>query len=146
MESTTANHPIDETIAGVLNDGTRVLFRPIRPDDKDNLRRGIEAMSPESRYRRFFAPIDHLSDEQLAYLTEIDYQDHFAWIAFLPDVEGFPGVGVARWVRDPAHRASAEPPSGWLTRGRGRAWALAPPVCSRDPPSNAASCNSPSRC
>jgi RimJ/RimL family protein N-acetyltransferase len=103
-----ADDPIFEVVEGVLSDGTRVRFRPIRPEDKDDLRRGIEAMSTESRYRRFFAPIDHLSDEQLAYLTEIDYQDHFAWIAFLPDVEGFPGVGVARWVRDPEHRDSAE--------------------------------------
>ena len=125
MESTTANHPIDETIAGVLNDGTRVLFRPIRPDDKDNLRRGIEAMSPESRYRRFFAPIDHLSDEQLAYLTEIDYQDHFARIAFVPDVEGSPGVGVARWIRDPDDATSAEAAvtvvDQWQAKGLGSA-------------------------
>jgi GNAT superfamily N-acetyltransferase len=125
METTAANHPIDESIEGVLNDGTRVLFRPIRPDDKENLRRGIEAMSPESRYRRFFAPIDHLSDEQLAYLTEIDYQDHFAWIAFLPDVEGSPGVGVARWIRDPEDPSSAEAAvtvvDQWQAKGLGSA-------------------------
>jgi GNAT superfamily N-acetyltransferase len=108
VKTTTADDAIYEIIEGALNDGTRVTFRPIRPDDKDNLRQGIERMSAESRYRRFFAPIDHLSDEQLAYLTEIDYQDHFAWIAFLPDVEGSPGVGVARWIRDSEHRDSAE--------------------------------------
>ena len=103
-----ADDAIDEIVEGALNDGTRVHFRPIRPDDKESLRRGIEAMSPESRYRRFFSPIDHLTDEQLTYLTEIDYQDHFAWIAFLPDIEGSPGVGVARWIRDPEDPKSAE--------------------------------------
>src|ERR1700736_6701242 len=103
-----ADDAIDEIVEGPLNDGTRVHFRPIRPDDKESLRRGIEAMSPESRYRRFFSPIDHLTDEQLTYLTEIDYQDHFAWIAFLPDIEGSPGVGVARWIRAPEHPESTK--------------------------------------
>jgi GNAT superfamily N-acetyltransferase len=84
---------------GSLSDGTRVLFRRIRPDDKERLRRGFELLSPESRYRRFFSSIDHLTDEQLHYLTELDYETHYAWIAVLPDEPWIPGVGVARWVR-----------------------------------------------
>jgi GNAT superfamily N-acetyltransferase len=92
---------------GVLKDGRRILFRPITPDDKELLRVGVERLSPESRYRRFFSPIAHLSDDQLAYLTEIDYVDHFAWIGILPDAGG-EGVAVGRWVRDPDHPASAE--------------------------------------
>jgi len=90
---------------GSLADGTRVLFRPIRPDDKERLRRGFELLSPESRYRRFFSSMDHLSEEQLRYLTEVDFEDHYAWMAVLPDEPWIPGVGVSRWVRikdDPA--------------------------------------------
>jgi RimJ/RimL family protein N-acetyltransferase len=71
------------------------------------LRVGAERLSPESRYRRFFSPIAHLSDDQLAYLTEIDYIDHFAWIGILPDA-GDEGVAVARWVRNPDQPDSAE--------------------------------------
>ncbi len=84
---------------GTTRDGTRIVFRHIRPDDKDGLRRGFEALSPESRYRRFFRHLDHLSDEQLRYLTEVDFKDHGAWLAVLPDEPGEPGVGVARWIR-----------------------------------------------
>lgn len=84
---------------GKLLDGTRVLFRRIRPDDKTKLAAGFERLSEESRYRRFFRLIDHLSDEQLTYLTEVDFQDHFAWIAELPDEADQPGVAVARWIR-----------------------------------------------
>lgn len=98
----------EERVDAVLKDGTRVVFRPIVPEDKELLRVGLQNMSPESRYRRFFSPIDHLSDEQLAYLTEIDYQDHFAWIGVLPDSGGTDGVGVARWIRDPENHESAE--------------------------------------
>lgn len=84
---------------GRLADGTRVLLRPIRPDDKDGLRRGLEKLSPRSRYRRFFRQIDHFSDAELRYLTEVDFVDHFAWMAVLPDHEGEPGIGVGRWIR-----------------------------------------------
>lgn len=97
----------DEQVDGLLKDGTRIVFRPITPGDKELLRIGVERLSPESRYRRFFSPIDHLSEDQLAYLTEIDYVDHFAWIGTLPD-RGGEGVAVGRWIRDPDNPESAE--------------------------------------
>ena len=83
----------------MLDDGTRVLFRPIRPTDKDRLQEALQNLSPASRYRRFFRYIDHFSSEQLRYLTEVDFEHHFAWVAGLPNVGGQPGVGVGRWVR-----------------------------------------------
>lgn len=91
--------PPEDEFIGKTNDGHRVLFRPIKPDDKEHLEDGFARLSPRSRYMRFFRAIDHLSEEQLRYLTEIDYQDHFAWIAFAVDEPGAPGVGVARWIR-----------------------------------------------
>ena len=93
---------------GALKDGTRVLFRPIAPEDKDALRAGFARLSPESRYRRFFRHLDHLSDEQLRYLTEIDYVNHFAWLAFAVDLPGSPGLGVGRWIRIPGDPEVAE--------------------------------------
>ena len=82
-----------------LPDGRRVLFRPILPDDKAMLQEGLTHLSDEARYLRFFSPIDHFTESQLRYLTEIDYEDHFAWVAVLPDEAAAPGVGVARWIR-----------------------------------------------
>lgn len=82
-----------------LDDGTAILFRRIRPDDKDRLRQGVRSLSPESRYLRFFHHVEDLSEEQLRYLTEVDFVDHFAWMAVLPEYEGEPGVGVGRWIR-----------------------------------------------
>jgi len=92
----------------VLHDGTRVHLRPIVPEDKDRLRAAFERLSPESRYRRFMSPMDELSDEMLAHLTEIDYVDHFAWAALAMDEPGEPGVGVARYVRLEDQPAVAE--------------------------------------
>jgi RimJ/RimL family protein N-acetyltransferase len=86
-------------LEAVLKDGTRVHLRPIRPSDKESLQGGLQQMSPESRYRRFFAPVDHLTDEQLRYFTEVDQRDHVAWVASLPDRAGNAVVAVARYVR-----------------------------------------------
>jgi len=84
------------------------VFRPITPGDKILLQRGMELLSPESRYRRFFSEIDHLSDEQLRYFTEIDYDNHYAWLATAPDSPETPAVGVARYIRLPDDRTTAE--------------------------------------
>jgi GNAT superfamily N-acetyltransferase len=80
-----------------LRDGTPVVVRPIEPADRDRLRAGFERLSPESRYRRFFSPVNELSERDLDYLTHVDHHDHEALLAVPPD--GGPGYGVARFVR-----------------------------------------------
>ncbi len=85
----------DQTEEVTLSDGTRVLLRAIRPDDKPLLQRGMARLSPQSRYRRFMYSRGELSDAELAYLTEVDGIDHFAFGALLGDE----GVAVARFIR-----------------------------------------------
>jgi GNAT superfamily N-acetyltransferase len=82
-----------------LLDGTRVRIRPIVPKDKERLEAAFHRLSPESRYRRFMTPVDELTPGTLRSLTEIDYVNHFAWVALALDEPGQPGVGVARYVR-----------------------------------------------
>lgn len=98
----------DRTTEVSLPDGGLVRLRPIVPDDKANLIEGFRRLSPESRYRRFMAPIQALSDELLAELTEVDYRDRFAWMAFSLEEAGTPGMGVSRYVRDPVDEDVAE--------------------------------------
>jgi RimJ/RimL family protein N-acetyltransferase len=87
-----------EEISTRLRDGTAVVLRPIRPDDKARLSEGLARLSDGSRLRRFMTPVTELSEEQLAYLTDIDYYNHFAWVATLRDRPDF-GIGVGRYVR-----------------------------------------------
>lgn len=82
-----------------LRDGTRCLIRPIRRDDKQRLVEGLRRLSPRSRFLRFNAAVDRLTSEQLRYLTEIDYEDHMAWVALDEDDPEGPGMGVARYIR-----------------------------------------------
>ena len=81
----------------VVADGLELLLRPLRPDDKRRLAQAFERLSPQTRYRRFFAPLESLSDQDLRYLTEVDHHDHEAIAAVNP--ENGMIIGVARFVR-----------------------------------------------
>ncbi len=80
-----------------LRDGTRLLIRPIEPEDRDALAEGHRRLSADSQYRRFFGPKPELHERDLDYLTQVDHHDHEALVAVLPD--SGEGVGVARYVR-----------------------------------------------
>jgi RimJ/RimL family protein N-acetyltransferase len=100
----------ERTVGGVdvcLRNGTRVLIRPIRPDDKALLARGMASLSPRSARLRFLAPKNRLSVAELRYLTEVDHVDHYALVAVLAD-DPTTLAGVGRWVRDAVHPDRAE--------------------------------------
>jgi GNAT superfamily N-acetyltransferase len=80
-----------------LRDGRAVVLRLIRPEDKERLRLGFDGLSPESRYRRFFAVKTELSADELRYLTEVDGSNHFAIGAVGATDDA--GLGVARFIR-----------------------------------------------
>jgi GNAT superfamily N-acetyltransferase len=106
-----------------LAGGLKIVVRPIRADDRRRISEGFERLSPESRYRRFFAPLQRLSSEDLTYLTEVDHSDHEAMVAVDPEDGAI--VGVARYVRaeDPAE-AEVAVVVGDPWQGRGVATAL----------------------
>ena len=84
----------------VLDDGTPVTLRNIRPSDAAELKRGFERLSPSSRYRRFLASRTTLSDETLHYLTCVDGHDHAAIVALTHGPDGAEiGLGIGRFIR-----------------------------------------------
>ena len=89
-----------------LRDGSRIRIRQGHRTDRQLLLRGFERLSPESRYRRFLAPVSELSEPMVRYLTEIDHRDHEAMIAL--DEKTGEGVRVARYVRDRERPDAAE--------------------------------------
>jgi RimJ/RimL family protein N-acetyltransferase len=56
-------------------------------------------MSARSRYLRFFAPVQELTDSMLTALTEADHGRRFAWVALACEGDHEALVGVARYVR-----------------------------------------------
>jgi GNAT superfamily N-acetyltransferase len=82
-----------------LKHGTRVLLRPVTLDDKVRIANGLEQMSVESRYFRFYTTASKLSRDQLEYFTEVDDINHVAWIAVNHGAPGQQGLGIARFIR-----------------------------------------------
>ncbi len=91
-----------------LKNEALVDVRPVRPNDGQTIQNGMYALSPKSRYFRFFSPINKLSTEQLHYFTDIDQHDHVAWIALAHDLADQPGVGIVRFIRFPDQPHIAE--------------------------------------
>jgi RimJ/RimL family protein N-acetyltransferase len=106
-----------------LPDGAEIVIRQIEPEDAAQLKAGFEHLGAVSRYRRFLAPVDHLSPKQLSYLTHVDHMSHEAIVA-LDAVTG-DGIGIARFLRDPDDAAMAEVAivviDAWQGRGVGKA-------------------------
>ncbi|MDP9494172.1 MAG: GNAT family N-acetyltransferase [Actinomycetota bacterium] len=83
------------TISVTLRDGSIAALRPIQPDDRVLLTEGLSKMSVESRFNRFGTGVDHLTDAELDYLTNVDHVGHVAWGAL---IDGEP-AGVSRYIR-----------------------------------------------
>jgi GNAT superfamily N-acetyltransferase len=79
-------------------------LRQIEPGDKDRVRAFYGELSDRSRRMRFLVPTSAISDEDLAYLTEVDHRRHEAVVA----LDGERMIGVARYVRSPDDREAAE--------------------------------------
>src|SRR5439155_6933612 len=105
-EAPTKEFLASHTTIVTLRDGTRMVVRPITPDDKDLLLDGFAHLSEQTRFRRFLGYMDKLRAPLLRYLTEIDYVDHFAWVGL--DADKNKGIGVARYVRMHDDPAAAE--------------------------------------
>jgi RimJ/RimL family protein N-acetyltransferase len=92
-----------------LRDGTPVLIRPIRADDKGLISEGLRNMSELSIRRRFLSPKTRFSQAELRYLTEVDGRNHVALVAESPTQPVRRLIGVARFVRlrDDPHAAEA---------------------------------------
>lgn len=114
---------LPESRVAALRDGTPIVIRPLLPSDREALALGYVELSEESRRLRFFSAPERLSERLLDYLTDLDFDQRFAWVAELPqDPEGR-GLGVARWVRlrdDPSKAdAAIVVADEWQGRGLG---------------------------
>ena len=83
-------------------DGRELLIRPIRPEDSAQHRAFLDKVSIEDMHTRFFRYVRELSTQDLASLTQIDYERAMAFIAIGTDAEGRPEtLGVVRAHADP---------------------------------------------
>ena len=86
----------------VLPDGTRVLLRPLRPEDGALYPEFVAHTAPEDSRLRFFSAVKELSEERIHELTHLDYERAMAFIAF--DEARCEMLGVVRLHLDPDRR------------------------------------------
>jgi len=82
-----------------LTDGTKVLVRPIVPEDEPLLHEAVAAMSERTVYFRFFSPLKRMPDALAHRLAVVDYNDRFALVATDKPRGKERIVGVARYDR-----------------------------------------------
>ena len=81
-----------------LDDGRSIRLRAISPDDKQQLLEGFHELSEQSIYSRFFSAKQTLDEDELNYLTELDFNRHVGiGAALLIDGKEIP-AGVGRYI------------------------------------------------
>ena len=83
-----------EWIESWTGKGQTLEIRPIRPEDAEAHAALVGRLTPEDIRYRFFAQLRELSREQIARMTQIDYDREIAFVA----IRGTETVGVARLV------------------------------------------------
>lgn len=85
-----------------LRDGSEVLLRPIKAEDEQSHVAFNNSLSKEDRYKRFFGEVGQLSHEQMAKMTQIDFDREMAFIASQRnDDNSVHTLGVVRAITDP---------------------------------------------
>ncbi|MFC1851525.1 GNAT family N-acetyltransferase [candidate division CSSED10-310 bacterium] len=81
-----------------LKDGGSIHIRSIRKEDKVLLYKGFHKLSDDSIYFRFLQVKKELSEEELAYFTEVDFVNHVALVVTISENDDEKIIGVGRYV------------------------------------------------
>ena len=81
-----------------LSDGKKTHIRLIHPVDKKRLVDGFHHLSQQSIYFRFLGSKKELTERDLVYFTEIDYDKHIALAATIPKNGDEEIIAVGRYI------------------------------------------------
>lgn len=90
-----AGNPYTSTIKR----GTRVLFRPLVPEDAVDLHGDLVRLSSGLMGLQLFPDAPRSQDHDLDYLTAVDFDKHGAWVALALGGSSDHAVGIGRWKR-----------------------------------------------
>lgn len=101
-------YPADLIDVVRLAGGTRVVIRPVLPQDADLTTDFFGSLPASDRYDRFMSPMRHLPPDLIKRFTAVDYAGHLALVAevFEDGVETV--VAEARYVRNADDASVAE--------------------------------------
>jgi GNAT superfamily N-acetyltransferase len=82
----------------VLRNGRRVEIRALRPADRADLLAAVGRTSAQSLYRRFFGAKRDFSEQETEFFLNVDFVQHVALVAVLPEGDRSMIVGGGRYV------------------------------------------------
>ncbi|MGY2201441.1 GNAT family N-acetyltransferase [Pseudomonas gingeri] len=107
-----------------LRDGSHVLIRPLRPEDRERERAFIKRLSPQSRHQRFLGEIVEPGTLLLNQLMNTDERNRVAYIALVHDNGELREVGISRYAatgNEQACESAITVADDWQHRGLGTA-------------------------
>ena len=73
-------NPVEWTDAWYLSDGTRIVLRPVKPQDSPLLSAMMARLSSQTKYNRFHGAVNNLTSTHLRYMSCVDQQRHVAFV------------------------------------------------------------------
>jgi acyl-CoA hydrolase/GNAT superfamily N-acetyltransferase len=89
------------THSKIFKEDVNVRFRAIKPSDVDEMRRFFYRLSDESKYLRYFAPIDAMPHEEMQEYVTVDHRHIISIVAFAGDPQDERIIAEARYIRWP---------------------------------------------
>ena len=95
-------HAVDgEQFASLLADGTPVLIRPLRKEDRELEEDFIMRLSPDSRRFRFMGDFKQPGSALMDQLMDVDLRDKKAFVAVVDEGGEQREIGVSRYASEP---------------------------------------------
>jgi RimJ/RimL family protein N-acetyltransferase len=92
----------DYSATHVLPNGTTILIRAVRPDDKPRFRAAFANLERNSIYTRFLGYKKELTDAELEHATDVDFDRVVALVATVGSGDAEAIIAGARYVSDPS--------------------------------------------
>lgn len=90
---------LDEHWVEALPDGTHILIRRLRQEDRQREADFIAHLSPEARHFRFLCTMKEVSPALLNQLMAVDFKDSVAYIALVHQNGALVEIGISRYAR-----------------------------------------------
>lgn len=84
-----------------LSDGTKIIIRPIRPEDAKIAQEFVNNLSTQAKHFRFMEQLHELTPNMIGRLTQIDYDREMVLIATLEQNSIEKTVGIVHYVINP---------------------------------------------
>ena len=85
----------------LLDDGTKINFRPIHPTDEPKMKDLLYTLSQDALYSRFMTHVQRFPYKQVKDFVFIDHRKEVAIVGVLPEAHGEDIIAVGRYYLDP---------------------------------------------